>query len=532
MRMGVRMRRSSSPITHLLSNCQSMRELKQAQAHLAKTNLLSHPPLLSKLITLSSLSPFSDLHHSLSLFDSLSLSTTHPLPPSLYAVLIRAHSSSIFPLRSLLLYNRMCRLSLPVSRFAFPFVLKACAKVPAVDPDADPLPVLRKGLELHSRLFRLGLDRDVYVLNSLITMYSNCGRPAVARKVFDEMSDRTAVTWNAMAAGYDRNRDFGSGNEIRARMPAKNVSSWNSMITRHVRLGDIAAARDLFDTMPERDSISWNSMIAGYARFKKYECAIEMFKRMVGSRFRPTELTIVSVLGACAETGSMEIGREIHDYLRDNNFTVDGFVGNALLDMYAKSGDLKMARRVFDEMGWKHVTSWNSMIVALAVHGHCDESLKLFSKLDQEPNSVTFLGVLLACSHMGLVEEGREFFRRMVEDYKIEPNIKHYGCMVDMFSRTGMVDEAFKMIKEMPMKANSVIWTTFLGACKLCGDVELAETAFRELGEIGSLTDEDYVVMSNIYSEAERWEDAARLRCGTSGQSIWKQPGSSQIVLS
>ena len=187
----------------------------------------------------------------------------------------------------------------------------------------------------------------------------------------------------------------------------KTVASWNSVITRHMRLGDVATARKVFDTMPERDSVLWNSMIAGYIHIKDYKSAIELFKKMLANEFVPTELTMVSVLGACSETGSMEIGLDVHNYLKGRSFAIDRFVGNALLDVHAKCGHVKLAWQTFDQMGAKHVSCWNSMIVALAVHGYCDEALELFSKMDQKPNRVTFLGVLLAYSHQGLVEEGR-----------------------------------------------------------------------------------------------------------------------------
>ena len=362
-------------------------------------------------------------------------------------------------------------------------------------------------------------------------MYSNCGQIGYASEVFDEMREKSTVTWNAMAVAYNRCGDFESADRILSQMPEKNVASWNSLITRHVRLGDVATAKKVFDTMLERDSVSWNSMIAGYIIMKDYKSAIDLFKKMLANEFVPTELTMVSVLGACAETGSLEIGLDIHNYLKGRNFAIKGFVGNALLDMFAKCGNIKLAWQIFDEMGAKHVSCWNSMIVALAVHGYCDEALDLFSKMDQKPNRVTFLGVLLAYSHKGLVEEGREFFRRMLEEYKIKPDIKHYGCMVDMLSRMGLVDEAYKMIKSMPMKANSVIWKTLLGACKVHGGVELAEEAFGELCAIEPLCDDDYVLMSNIYAEAERWDDVERLRCGMIGQCISKQVGLSQIEL-
>lgn len=310
------------------------------------------------------------------------------------------------------------------------------------------------------------------------------------------------------------------------------------MITRYVSAGDIDSASRIFLEMPHRDAISWNSMIAGNIRVKNYGSALRLFEQMQASNVKPTELTIVSVLGACAETSSLDLGCEIHAHLRDNGYRIEGYVAIALLDMYAKCGSLSLARKLFDKMGLKHVTCWNAMIVALAIHGQSEEALKLFDTMEREaiyggakPNKITFLGVLIACSHKGLLEEGQGFFRRMVEEYKIEPNVKHYGCMVDLLSRCGLVEEAYWMIKEMPIKPNEVLWKTLLGACRLYGNVELAESAFRELAALGPMSDAEYVIMSNIYAEAERWVDVRRLRAGMINCRILMIPGRSKVDL-
>ncbi|KAG0468040.1 hypothetical protein HPP92_017368 [Vanilla planifolia] len=255
---------------------------------------------------------------------------------------------------------------------------------------------------------------------------------------------------------------------------------------------------------------------------------------MVAAKIDPTRLTIVSVLGACSEIGAFNMGLKIHEFLKKNMIEIEGFVGNALIDMYAKCGNLKLARQVFDSMGLRHVTCWNSMIVALAVHGHSEEALELFSYLERcnvQPNRITFLGVLLACSHKGLLEEGKALFHRMVHVYSIKPDIKHYGCMMDILTRRGLLDEAHRMISDMPVMPNSVLWKTLLGACKVHENVELAETAFREISKLETPDDGDLVLMSNIYAEAGRWEDVEHLRNGMIGRSLSKQPGYAQIEL-
>lgn len=352
--------------------------------------------------------------------------------------------------------------------------------------------------------------------------------------MFDRMPLKDAISWNTMFVAYDRMGDLDSADQILKKMPEKNVSLWNSIIARHVRLGNVEAARRVFEKMNVRDAVSWNSLIAGFVRVKDYKSALRIFRSMGTAEVVPTQLTIVSLLGACAETGAFEMGHELHSFLMEKEIEIEGFVGNALLDMYAKCGNLKLAQEVFDRMDLKHVTSWNTMIVALAIHGHSEEALDLFDSLEEaaiKPNRITFLGALLACSHKGLVEEGRVLFYRMNKKYGIHPDMKHYGCMVDILSRRGLLEEAYQLIKEMPFRANAVLWKTVIAACKVHGNVELAESAFREIGKLEKPDDADYVLMSNIYAEAGRWQGVEHLRTGMIGCNISKQPGCAQIEL-
>ncbi|KAJ0966367.1 hypothetical protein J5N97_027505 [Dioscorea zingiberensis] len=514
--------REETRIALLLEKASSIKHLKCIQSLVTKVGLADHPWLNAKLIALSALARWGSLHHARSLFDMAAIKSAF-----LYNILIRSYSASVFPVESIHLYNQMCIAGVSTDYLTFPFVLKACGR--AEECHAN------KGAEIHCRVVRLGLGTDLFVQNALMFMYSQTRRVQVARQVFDEMAEKTPVSWNTLIAAYDRCGDFESADRMLRSMPKKNVSSWNGLITRYVRMGDIDAAKKVFDEMPQRDAISWNVLIAGCISVKNYRHALEIFKQMLQCKMEPTELTVVSILGACSEAGELGIGSDIHDYLKYKEFRIEGFVGNALMDMYAKCGNLRMARRVFDEMGMKHVTSWNSMIVSLAFHGHCKEALELFSCMEKEPNqavkpnNVTFLGVLTACSHKGLVKEGQEFFDRMIRLYGIEPDIKHYGCMVDLLSRCGQLRDAFQTIKEMPIRVNSVLWKTVLSACRVHGDVELAEAVFAELAALETLRDEDYVLMSNIYAEAERWDDVHRLRTGMIGRSILKPPGWSQI---
>ncbi|KAJ4813031.1 Pentatricopeptide repeat-containing protein [Rhynchospora pubera] len=311
-----------------------------------------------------------------------------------------------------------------------------------------------------------GYVNDYYIQNSLISMYSLFSDIDSACKVFEEMTVKTTASWNSLMAAYDKIGDAKSAERLYSQMPERNITSWNSLINRFVKAGDLRGARRVFDEMPERDAISWNSLIAGYAQAKKYKSALEL------------------------------------------------------------------ARKLFDGMPIKHITCWNAMIVGLAVHGCSDEALELFATIEKEkkqlPNQTTFLGVLIACRNKGLIQEGKRIFNRMIDEYKIIPSIKHYGCMIDFLSRCGLVKEAYNMAKEMPIKANTVLWKTILSACRVHGQVELADSVFKELQEAGPLGEEEFVTMSNVYAEAERWQDVERLResmvdCGSLKIAGWSQ---------
>jgi pentatricopeptide repeat protein len=241
------------------------------------------------------------------------------------------------------------------------------------------------------------------------------------------------------------------------------------------------------------------------------------------------ELTIVLTLGACAEMGDLGLGRGIHKYLASNGIVADGYVGNVLVDMYVKCGDLQLARQVLDGMSIRDVTCWNAMIVVLSVHGYSCDALELFHLMNVEPDSVTFVGVLTACSHGGLVDKGRVYFSSMIEDYQIMPNMKHYGCMIDMLCRYGKGHEAYQMIKDMPAKANSVLWKMVIAACRVHGHCGLANKAFRELHQLMSMDDGDVITVSNVYAEAGRWDNVEHLRTKVIGCHVPKHAAHSQV---
>ncbi|CAJ1928464.1 unnamed protein product [Sphenostylis stenocarpa] len=521
-----------SRIRYVLENLCSMLELKQVQAIITKAGFQTHIPFTAKLIFFSALSPMGNLSHAHSLFLQTSMNNSF-----LCNTVIRAFANSSFPLQALYIYSHMQTSNVVFDHFTYNFVLKACSRAHKFAQEygkCDEFTIVSKGGEVHCTVLKLGFDQDPSIQNSLLYMYSQFGLVHVAQHLFDEISDRSLVSWNIMISAYDRVNNSKLADHLLESMPHKNVVSWNTVIGRYIRLGDIEGARRVFEVMPDRDVVSWNSMIAGFVSVKDYARALKLFSEMQYAEIRPTEVTLISVLGACAETGTLEMGSKIHESLKVCGHNIEGYLGNALLNMYSKCGDLSSAWEVFSGMRIKTSSCWNAMIVGLAVHGYCDEALKLFSEMECKtgtvrPNRVTFVGVLIACSHKGLLDKARWYFDRMVKQYNILPELKHYGCLVDLLSRFGLLEEAHQMIMTSPFQSRAILWRTLLGACRTQGNMELANVSFQQLDKLKSLTDGDYVLFSNICAEAERWDEVERVRSEMIDLHVPKQVGYSQI---
>ncbi|KAF2324915.1 hypothetical protein GH714_021238 [Hevea brasiliensis] len=329
------------------------------------------------------------------------------------------------------------------------------------------------GQILHTHFLKSGFDFDVFALTALVDMYAKLGILVLASQVFDEMTLRHTATWNALIAGYSRH-------------------------------GNMEGALELFRLMPSRNVVSWTAMISGYSQNGMYSKALEMFLDMEKEKgLMPNEVTIASILPACANLGALEVGERIQAYARKYGFLRNLYVSNALLEMYARCGKIDVAKQVFDEIIGKrrNVCSWNSMIMGLAIHGRSNEALQLYGQMLRDgtaPDDVTFVGLLLACTHG--------------DDW-----------------RAGELQEAYDLIKRMPMKPDSVIWGALLGACSFHKNVELAEIAANSLFQLEPWSPGNYVILSNIYASAGRWDGVAKLRKLMKGGKIIKAAGYSFI---
>ncbi|KAK4405668.1 Pentatricopeptide repeat-containing protein, mitochondrial [Sesamum angolense] len=361
-----------------------------------------------------------------------------------------------------------------------------------------------EGQQFHALALKIGFKRYDFVQATLVHFYATCQEVELACLQFEEGNKDHVACWNALIAGLIRNRMVND-------------------------------ARHLFDEMPERDVFSWSSMISGYSHNGQPNLAIELFHEMVAEGIKPNEITMVSVLSAISGLGTLKEGRWAHEYIINNSIPINDNLSAAIIDMYAKCGSINLALDVFHQIREKttDVSPWNAIICGLAMHGHAEVSLKIFSDLQNRNinlNSITFIGVLSACCHAGLVEAGEAHFKSMKIIYSLEPNIKHYGCMVDLLGRAGRLKEAEELIKRMPMKADVVIWGTLLAACKMHGNTDIGERAAENLAKVEPSHGPSRVLLSNIYADVGRWDDAFSVRSAMRREKLSRSPGYSGVA--
>jgi pentatricopeptide repeat protein len=413
--------------------------------------------------------------------------------------------------------------------------------------------------------------RDTVSWNTMVAGYAQNGQVEEALDVFEKMPERNTISWNALIAGYAQNgcsdealelfqkmqvagvkpdsKTFGSvlptcanlgaldqGREIHGRIITSEFQYdfvvQSALADVYAKCGILEDARKLFDKMCQRDVVSWTAMITGYAQNGYSVEALNLFKEMKLAGVKPDCKTFAGVLPACAKLASLEQGMEIHEEITGSGFQSDVIVANALIDMYAKCGSIIKAHHLFDNMPQRNVVSWTTMIGGYAMHGFGKEALKIFEKMQHsgmKPNRATLVCVLSACCHAGLVDEGWLYFNCMTQHYHITPTMEHYGCMVDLFGRAGLLDEAQNFINKMPVEPNAVVWSCLLGACRKHNNVELGEYVAGRLFELDPENATPYVVMSNMYASACRWDDADNVRRSMKDRGVRKIPGWSWI---
>ncbi|KAL5558242.1 hypothetical protein UlMin_034453 [Ulmus minor] len=453
-------------------------------------------------------------------------------------------------------YINMQKLGFYADNFTFPILLKAVGRAS----------FLCTGLQLHGQTLKTGFYDHVYVQTAVLNMYASLGLIEVAHKVFDKIPVKDLVVWNSILDAYASIGQMGiamelfdsmpvkdvlsyniivSGfagakrieyaREVFDEMPVRDIVSWNSMILACTNAGNMVDARELFDEMPQRNVITWNTMIMGYVRNQLYTEAIHLFLEMIDGSVKPDYLTLTGALSACSNLRSLETGTEIHIYAKNHKQASTPHVVTALIDMYSKCGSLENSLEVFYKSQNKDIYCWNAMISGLALHGYGNAALKLFEEMTErennmKPDDITFIGLLSACSHAGLVQEGCELFDSMKRDFKITPKKEHYGCIVDLLSRAKLLDRAFRVIETMPFEPGESILGALLSACVTHQELEVGEKVMKMICEKGKdLSDGEYMMFANLYASCGLLEEANKWRSMMNDLGVVKTAGCSII---
>ncbi|XP_027341723.1 pentatricopeptide repeat-containing protein At1g11290, chloroplastic-like [Abrus precatorius] len=443
----------------------------------------------------------------------------------------------------------------------------------SVLPAVADVKALRNGRSIHGYAFRLGLEFLVNVATALLDMYFKCGSVRTARLVFNGMSSKNVVSWNTMIDGYAQNGEseeaFATflkmldegveptnvsmmaalhacanlGDIERGRFVHKlldkqklsfDVSAMNSLISMYSKCKRVDIAASVFNNLTKKTIVTWNAMILGYAQNGCVNEALNLFCMMKSQDIKPDSFTLVSVATALADLSVTRQAKWIHGLAVRTLMDKNVFVATALVDMYAKCGAVQTARKLFDMMQERHVITWNAMIDGYGTHGLGKEALYLFNEMQKstiKPNGITFLSVISACSHSGLVEEGLYYFETMKKIYGLEPAMDHYGAIVDLLGRAGKLDDAWNFIQQMPIKPGITVLGAMLGACKIHKNVELGEKAADKLFELDPDDGGYHVLLANIYASASMWDKVAKVRAAMEKNRIQKTPGCSLVEL-
>ncbi|CAN6443666.1 unnamed protein product [Victoria cruziana] len=428
------------------------------------------------------------------------------------------------------------------------------------------------GKAMHGHALRVGFKEETSFCNCLLDMYAKCGKLEYSIRVFDRMLQKTVVSWTSMISGYARhgqldkaiqlfnemelsgvrpdlfaattvlhacssNGSLKYGKDIHGYIERSGLESdlfvVNALMDMYAKCGSMEEARLVFDRMSCRDIVSWNTVIGGYSKNHLPNEALSLFIQMQ-KEVNPNGVTMACILPACASLSSLERGREIHGRIIRNGYQSDGLISNALIDMYAKCGALDVAKALFDRMSNRDLVSWTSMVAGYGLNGYGAEAVSLFDQMKEagiRPDEVSFVPLLYACSHTGLVDEGWRIFDSMRNCHGIVPKLEHYACMVDLLGRAGQLKRAYQFIQKMPIKPDSTVWSALLCACRLHRDVKLAEQVAEKVFELEPENTGFYVLLSNIYAEAEQWESVKKLRSQITSRRLKKHPGCSWIEI-
>lgn len=482
-----------------------------------------------------------------------------------WATMISAYASQRLPEEAFFLFRNMYnnREEEDVNEFVLTSVLSGFALPPYID----------SGRQIHCLAFKFGWLWNVSVGNAIVTMYAKCGSSAHAFRAFELLSDKNSITWSAMITGYAQGGEGGRAlrmfskmhsctmkpseytlvgvlnacSDTEALIEGKQVHGYllklgyeshmyimTALVDMYAKCGNINDAQKGFECLQEFDIVMWTSMIGGYVQNGDNEGAMSLYCKMQMESMLPNELTMASVLKACSSLAALELGKQLHAQTVKYGFGLEVPIGSALATMYAKCGSLHDGDVVFRRMPARDVVSWNSMISGLSQNGRGAEALELFEEMLLEgtkPDYVTFVNILSACSHIGLVDKGWHYFRMMYKKFGVVPGVDHHACMVDILGRAGQLSEAKEFIQSATIDHGMSLWRILLSACRNYRAYELGAYAGEKLMELGSQESSAYVLLSSIYQAMGRLDDVERVRRMMNIRGVNKEPGCSWIEL-
>ncbi|KAK9116741.1 hypothetical protein Sjap_015688 [Stephania japonica] len=475
-----------------------------------------------------------------------------------WAVMISGFAQNQNLGRTIDLFRKMCRDGLRPDKFCSSSVLSIIDDI-------------TWGRQIHCYVFKAGMDFDVSVGSALSTMYSKCNSLVEAYNVFEEILDKDEVSWTSMIVGFAEHGCPEHALKLFINMPVKDIRPdqvilsavlaacsalpslrkgkevhgyalragidedvlvGGALITMYSKCGSLFSAKRVFKMMPQNDQISWSSLLSGYAQKGLIEESLLLFHDMRITGLDIDCITISSLFVMAATLTKLVIGTQLHGLVMKTGLDSDVSVGSSLVTMYSRCGNIEKSHKVFDQIKDPDLIAWTSMIVGYAQHGKGTEALKLYELMRKhkvEPDAVTFVGVLSACGHNGLLEEGNYLLNSMKKDFGIEPGPRHYACMIDLLGRLGRLEEAVILINSMPIKPDALVWGTLLAACKKHGDVELGRLAANKVLELEPSESSAYISLSNIFANIGKWEEVLNIRILMKSAGLKKETGWMQL---
>ncbi|THG14239.1 pentatricopeptide repeat-containing protein At3g20730-like [Camellia sinensis] len=479
-----------------------------------------------------------------------------------WTALVSGYSQNGYSEEALVVFSAMHRIGVKANQFTYGSALRACTSMMCLD----------RGNQIQGCIQKSRLVKNLFVQSALVDLHSKCGKLEDACYIFESMPERDVVSWNAMIGGNvvqgfadDALRLFRSmlragtipdsftlGSIMKAFVGGSSLmkviqihgfiiqlgcESHNvligSLIDAYAKCGSVRIAYRIYKSTLKKDTMACTALITGYASEDIYSRdAFDLFNEMRQMHMGIDNVILCSILNICADTASLDLGRQIHALVVKCQSKHDVAMGNTLIDMYSKSGEIEDAEQVFNEMKQKNVISWTSLIAGYGKDGYGHKAIAMYKKMEYEglkPNDVTFLTLLFACSHAGLTTEATECFNNMIGKYNILPRAEHYSCIVDIFARGGKLEEAYILIQKMNIKPNASLWGAILGACNIYGDMSLGEVAARHLFNIEPEKSVDYVVLAGTYAAVGLWDSVWKKRKLTEERSLIKYPGYSLL---